>query len=64
MPADIAAKINKDVNAALQSADLKERLMKLGAEPMNMTIPQFTDFVRREIEDSQQIIKAAGIKPQ
>jgi tripartite-type tricarboxylate transporter receptor subunit TctC len=64
MPADIAAKINKDVNAALQSADLKERLMKLGAEPMNMTIPQFTDFVRREIEDSQKIIKAAGIKPQ
>jgi tripartite-type tricarboxylate transporter receptor subunit TctC len=64
MPADIAAKINKDVNAALASPDLSERLVKLGAAPMNMTIPQFTDFVRREVEDSQRIIKAAGIQPQ
>jgi tripartite-type tricarboxylate transporter receptor subunit TctC len=64
MPADIATKINTDVQAALASADLRERLQRLGAEPMKMTIPEFTAFVRREIEDSQRIIQAAGIKPQ
>src|SRR5262245_54879462 len=64
MPADVAAKINKDVNAALASADLRERLTKLGTVPGNLTIPQFTDFVKREIDDTAKILQAAGIKPQ
>ena len=64
MPADIAAKINKDVNAALASADLRDRLTKLGTVPGNLTIPQFTDFVKKEIEETKKILDAAGIKPQ
>src|SRR5688500_13346069 len=48
MPQEIAAKINKDVNAALASPDLKERLAKLGTVPGTLTIPQFTDFVDRK----------------
>ena len=64
MPAEVAAKINKDVNAALASADLRERLTKLGTVPGNLTIPQFTDFVRKEIEETKTILHAAGIKPQ
>ncbi|MCX7960132.1 MAG: tripartite tricarboxylate transporter substrate binding protein [Burkholderiales bacterium] len=64
MPADIAQKINRDVNAALATPDLRGRLQKLGQEPGNMTIEQFTDFVRREIEDAKRIVEAAGIKPQ
>jgi tripartite-type tricarboxylate transporter receptor subunit TctC len=64
MPQDIAQKINKDVNAALASADLRERLTRLGTVPGNLTIPQFTDFVKKEIEETSTILKAAGIKPQ
>jgi tripartite-type tricarboxylate transporter receptor subunit TctC len=64
MPADVAAKINKDVNAALASPDLRERLTKLGTVPGNLTIPQFTDFVKKEIEETSKILQAAGIKPQ
>jgi tripartite-type tricarboxylate transporter receptor subunit TctC len=64
MPQEIAAKINKDVNAALASPDLKERLAKLGTVPGTLTIPQFTDFVKREIEETKKILDAAGIKPQ
>ena len=64
IPQDIAAKINNDVNAALASPDLKERLAKLGTVPGNLTIPQFTDFVKKEIEDTKKILDAAGIKPQ
>ena len=64
MPADIAAKINKDVNAALASPDVRERLTKLGTVPGNMTIPEFSAFVRKEIDDTQKILKAAGITPQ
>jgi tripartite-type tricarboxylate transporter receptor subunit TctC len=64
IPADVAAKINKDVNAALASPDLRERLTRLGTVPGNLTIPQFTDFVRKEIEETKTILQAAGIKPQ
>ena len=64
MPADVAAKINKDVNAALASPDLRERLTRLGTVPGNLTIAQFTEFVRKEIDDTRKILDAAGIKPQ
>ena len=64
IPADVAAKINKDVNAALASPDLRERLTKLGTVPGNLTIPQFTDFVKKEVEETNKILQAAGIKPQ
>ena len=64
MPPELAAKINKDVNAALASPDLRERLTKLGTVPGNLTIPQFTDFVKKDLEETKRILDAAGIKPQ
>jgi tripartite-type tricarboxylate transporter receptor subunit TctC len=64
LPADIAAKINKDVNAALASPDVRERLTKLGTVPGNMTIPEFTAFVRKEVDETGKILNVAGIKPQ
>jgi tripartite-type tricarboxylate transporter receptor subunit TctC len=64
LPADIAAKINKDVNAALAHPQTREQLTKLGTVPGNMTIPEFTNFVKKEIEETQKILNAAGIKPQ
>lgn len=64
IPADVAEKINRDVNAALASPDLRAQLTKLGTVPGNLTIPQFTEFVRSEIEETRKILQAAGIKPQ
>ncbi|HVJ25859.1 MAG TPA: tripartite tricarboxylate transporter substrate binding protein [Burkholderiales bacterium] len=64
IPSDVAAKINKDVNAALASPDLRERLTKLGTVPGNFSIAQFTDFVKKEIDDTKKILDAAGIRPQ
>jgi len=64
IPADLVAKINADVRKALASPDLKERLSKLGTLPMDMTPQQFGDFVRREIDDTAKVVKAAGIKQQ
>lgn len=64
MPADLAARINKDVNAALASPDTRERLTKLGTLPGSLSIAEFTAFVRKEVEDTQKILNAAGIKPQ
>ena len=64
MPADIVGKINTDVNRALASPDLADRLTKLGTLPMKMSSSEFTQFVRKEVEDTAKVLKAAGIKPQ
>jgi len=64
MPADLVEKINRDVQAAAQSPEVKEKLTNLGAEPMPMTPSQFKAFVKRELDDSQKVVQAAGIKAQ
>jgi tripartite-type tricarboxylate transporter receptor subunit TctC len=64
MPADVVEKINKDVNRALSSPDLADRLTNLGTLPMSMSPAEFTRFVRSEVEDAARVLKAAGIKPQ
>jgi tripartite-type tricarboxylate transporter receptor subunit TctC len=64
MPGELANKINADVRKALNSPDLKDRLTKLGTVPMDMSTQQFSDFVRKELDDTTKVMKAAGIKPQ
>ena len=64
LPAEIAAKINKDVNDALARPDLREQLTRLGTDPGNLSLPAFAAYVRKEVEDTQKILSAAGIKPQ
>ena len=63
VPADVVEKISKDVNRALADQGVRERLAKLGNDPMSMTPAEFSQFVRREVEDYARVIKAAGIKP-
>jgi tripartite-type tricarboxylate transporter receptor subunit TctC len=64
LPADIVNRVNADVNRALASPDLAQRLTNLGTIPMKMSPQEFTQFVRREVEDTAKVLKAAGIKPQ
>jgi len=64
MPAGLVNRINADVNKALASPDLAQRLTNLGTLPMKMSPSEFSDYVRREVEDTAKVLKAAGIKPQ
>ena len=64
MPAELVNKINADVNKALASPDLADRLTKLGTIPMKMSSAEFAQFVRKEVEDTAKVLKAAGIQPQ
>ena len=64
MPAGVVDKINKDVNRAIASPELNDRLVSLGTLPMSMSSAEFTQFVRSEVEDTARVLKAAGIKPQ
>ena len=64
IPAALVEKINKDVNRALGSADVVDRLAKVGQEPMIMSPADFNKLDRKELDEYARIIKAAGIKPQ
>jgi tripartite-type tricarboxylate transporter receptor subunit TctC len=64
IPADVVAKINKDVRRALAEPDVKERLTKGGNEVMDMSSEEFAKFVRSQIADYTSVLQAAGIKPQ
>lgn len=63
-PNDIVEKINADVARAMATPELKERLVALGAEPMQMTPAEFHKFMASEMDDSAKVVKAAGIKVQ
>jgi len=63
-PKDIVAKLNAEVNRALQSPEVKDRLAKLGTESMSMTPEQFDRFIAREYRELGDVMVKAGLKPQ
>jgi len=63
-PPAIVQKLHAATVKALGEPEVKERLAKLGADPMPMSMPEFEAFMRSEVDDAMRIAKAAGIKPQ
>jgi tripartite-type tricarboxylate transporter receptor subunit TctC len=62
-PAGVVDKLAKDIARALATPDLRDWLVKHGADPMSMSQPEFARFVLSESESAARIIEAAGIKP-
>jgi len=63
-PRDIVAKLNAEVNRALQAPDMKEKLAKLGTEPMRMSPEELDRFVASEYRDLGDVMVKAGLTPQ
>jgi len=63
-PSAIVGQINAELRRALQSAELKERLAKLGTEPMSMSPAESDAFIRREHDELGKIMLDAGLTPQ
>jgi len=63
-PRDILARLNKEINAAVSSPDVRERFQKLGVDPLSMSLPDFEAMIKNELVANAQLIKAAGIKAQ
>jgi tripartite-type tricarboxylate transporter receptor subunit TctC len=62
MPAAVAETLNKQINVVLQAPDVKERLVKEGAEPAPMTREQFVQLIRSDHEKWGKVISATGIR--
>lgn len=62
LPKNLVAKINGDIAAILGTADMKQRLEKLGADPGAMSPEDFGKFVRSEVDKWAKVVKASGAK--
>ena len=60
-PAEIVARLNQEVNAALADPAIKARLADLGSTPRPMSPQAFETFIGGEIEKWAKVIRAAKI---
>ncbi len=63
-PPAIVEKSNTEINAALASPEVRERLAAQGAEPQHGTPAEFAAYLRREIPKWTKVVRDSGAKPE
>jgi tripartite-type tricarboxylate transporter receptor subunit TctC len=61
-PPDVVARLNAEINKALQSPEVKEKLVSLGFDVRPYTSAEFGTFVREEVAKWAQAVKDSGAK--
>ncbi len=62
-PAEIVTRMSTEVARAVQSLDVKSKLLQQGVESVGTTPEQFAQFMQTEIVRYGRIIKESGAKP-
>jgi tripartite-type tricarboxylate transporter receptor subunit TctC len=64
-PADIVARVNRDLEAVLRQPEVAQRMLALGSmvEP-RMSVAEFDTFMAGERERWSKVVKAVGITPE
>jgi len=62
LPADVVTRLNAEFNKAIQSQDVRDRLGKLGAEPVGGTPAQFAAMVKKDSARWGKLIKDRKIQ--
>jgi tripartite-type tricarboxylate transporter receptor subunit TctC len=63
-PAEVVAKLNSEINAALADPKLKARFSDLGAELTPMTPAEFGKLIADETEKWAKVVRSANLKPE
>ena len=61
-PKEIVDRLHKEITSLVQSPEISERIRKLGADPLVMSVAEFDAMIQRELVENARLIKAAGIK--
>jgi tripartite-type tricarboxylate transporter receptor subunit TctC len=61
-PKEIVNKINADINEALRSPEVLEKIANLSGEPVGGTPDATAAYMREEVDRWAKVIKAAGVK--
>ena len=62
VPKEIVARINADVNRALQAPEIRDKIVNTGGEPMGGGSEAFATFIRSEVGKWGKTIKDANIR--
>jgi tripartite-type tricarboxylate transporter receptor subunit TctC len=62
MPKDIVSQLNREIVAGLSSAEMKERLQTMSAQPIGGTAERFAVFFAAETKRWAPIVKASGAR--
>ena len=63
-PRDIVERLNREIVKAQQTPDVRERILKLGGEPVSTTPAQLDALIRNELTTNAIIVRAAGLLAQ
>ncbi|TMG72558.1 MAG: tripartite tricarboxylate transporter substrate binding protein, partial [Betaproteobacteria bacterium] len=61
-PRDVVNRLYRETARALRMPEVREKMARLGAEPMDYNPEQFNAYIRDEIVANAALVKAAGIK--
>jgi tripartite-type tricarboxylate transporter receptor subunit TctC len=61
-PAAIVGRMNAELVAALNRADIRDRVLAAGAEPSPSTPAQFGELIRTEIDKWAEVVKLSGAR--
>jgi tripartite-type tricarboxylate transporter receptor subunit TctC len=64
LPSEITTRLHRELTAVINGAKLTKYLESQGAVPMVMSPPEFSKFIRNDIDKWAKVAKAAGIKPE
>jgi len=62
VPAEIIARLNREMVRILNLPEMHERLLGLGADPVANSPQQFAEFIKSEHDKWARVIKQAGIR--
>ncbi|EER58539.1 conserved hypothetical protein [Acidovorax delafieldii 2AN] len=60
-PPAIVQRLNAEINKALQSADVREKLALQGAEPLGSTPAEYGEYVKKEMARWAAVVKSSGV---
>jgi tripartite-type tricarboxylate transporter receptor subunit TctC len=64
LPPALVARLSETLNKALNSPDLRERLLQLGADAFPVSQPAFVAQIKEDVARIAKVVKAAGIQPE
>jgi len=59
---EVVARLNAEVNKAVQNPDLRQRLAVGGSEPLGGTTEQYAAYIRSELQRWGKVVKDSGAK--
>jgi tripartite-type tricarboxylate transporter receptor subunit TctC len=63
-PRPIVDRLYQEMQKTIADASVKERLGKMGIEPLVMSQPEFERYFKADVLDTEKLAQAAGIEKQ